>query len=262
MIDSPTRKPISDEMLMRLADGDLGGEERSFVAAEVARDPDLAKRFEAFRFTKEELPAIFAATLEAPKLIERVLGGNAGRPSVNDATRFMTTSVCKRVSVRRQFLALAAASALLLAGAAGWLLRDGARPDYAGVVAPPSLQRALEETPSRQLATLGSGSSVRVNATFVSLRGRWCREYEVLNADRAQSSAVACRGTDGAWRVEVEEAVSDALSADPKAYQPAGEKPARRGDKAGTVAEYRDRIMEADVSLEEELALTKGHWRR
>jgi anti-sigma factor RsiW len=73
-----SRKSISDETLMRFVDGDLPPDERAVIAGEVARNPDLAQRLEAFRFTKEELAGAFAPALEAPpELIEKIMRGGA-----------------------------------------------------------------------------------------------------------------------------------------------------------------------------------------
>jgi hypothetical protein len=155
-------------------------------------------------------------------------------------------------------MAMAAGVTLLLAGASGWLLRDSLRPDYTGLAAPPSLQRALDETPSHASAPLAGDSSVRLDSTFASLQGRWCREFTLLYSGRAQAPALACRGADGVWRIEIQE---DPLgpaqrSTDPKGYVPVGE------HQAESVAEHRDRIMGADLSLEDEENLIKGHWKR
>jgi len=168
------------------------------------------------------------------------------------------------MNLSRQVMAMAAGAALLLAGASGWLLRDSLRPDYAGLVAPPSLQRALEETPSHASARLAGNLSVRLDSTFASLQGRWCREYTMLYSDRAQAPALACRGADGIWRVERQEDPPNPsqLSTDPKRYVPAGADRQQRGRQAESVAEHRDRIMGADVSLEDEANLIKEHWKR
>src|SRR5258705_7590639 len=120
----------------------------------------------------------------------------------------------------------AAAVALLLAGAAGWTLHDSVRPDYAGLVAPPSLQRALEETPSEVSAKLPGDLSIKPSSTFASLQKRWCREYTVIYANRMGAPALACRGDDGFWRVGKQEKPPTAPPPkNPERYHPAGEDP-------------------------------------
>jgi hypothetical protein len=260
-----SRKSISDETLMRFVDGDLPPDERSVIVGEVARNPDLTQRLEAFRFTKEELAAAFAPALEAPpELIEKILRGAA------PASRFspwkpslVATAGLDRPNLRRQGMAIAAAVTLLLAGGAGWMLRDSTRPDHAGLVAPPSLQRALEETPSEASVKLPGDLSIRPRSTFASLQKRWCREYTVIYANRMGAPALACRGDDGIWRVETQEDPHSApVSKNPKAYIPAGEDPQPPGGQGESVAVHRDRIMGADLSLEDEARLIKGRWER
>ena len=267
MMHDPTPKPISDETLMRFADGDLSPDEESFVGAEIARNPDLMKRLGAFRFTREELPGVYAPVLEVPRqLMEKFLGTAAGPARLlnGENQRLAEISIPKRVNLRRQFMALAAISTLMLIGAAGWFLRDSLRPDYSGRVAPASLQHALEEAPSRGSATLAGDMSIRLNSTFVSLQGRWCREYSILQGTRTRASALACRGADGIWRVEIDEDLADPSpqSTNSKAYVPAGKGRAQPKGKTESVAEYRDRIMGADVSLKDEQRLIKEHWNR
>ena len=114
----PSRKSISDETLMRFVDGDLPPDERSVIAGEVARNPDLAQRLEAFRFTKEELAGAFAPALEAPpELIEKILRGAAlaSRISRWNLPSLAATTGPKRRNLRRDVMAIAAAVALLLA---------------------------------------------------------------------------------------------------------------------------------------------------
>ena len=261
-----SRKLISDETLMRFVDDDLPPAERSVIAGEVARNPDLAQRLEAFRFTKEELAGAFAPALEAPpELIGKILRGAAPASRVSrwNLPSLAATTGPKRPNLRRDVMGIAAAVALLLAGAAGWMLHDSVRPDYAGLVAPPSLQRALEETPSEVSARLPGDLSIRPSYTFASLQKRWCREYTVIHANRVGAQALACRGDDGIWRVETQEDPPSApVSKNPKAYTPAGEDPQPPGGQGESVAEHRDRIMGADLSLEDEAKLIKERWKR
>jgi hypothetical protein len=117
----------------------------------------LAQRLEAFRFTKEELAGAFALPEAPPELIEKILRGAAPASRVSrwNLPSLAATTGPKRPNLRRDVMGIAAAVALLLAGGAGWMLRDSVRADYAGLVAPPSLQRALDETPSEVSARLG-----------------------------------------------------------------------------------------------------------
>ena len=261
-----SRKSISDETLMRFVDGDLPPDERSVIAGEVARNPDLAQRLEAFRFTKEELAGAFAPALEAPpELIEKILRGAAPASRISrwNLPSLAATTGAKRPNLRRDVMAIAAAVALLLAGAVGWILHDSVRSDYAGLVAPPSLQRALEETPSEVSAKLPGDLSIRPSYTFASLQKRWCREYTVIHANRVGAQALACRGDDGIWRVETQEDPPQrARLQGSESVHTGGRRPAAAGSQGESVAEHRDRIFGADLSLEDEAKLIKERWKR
>jgi len=253
------RKSFSDETLMRFVDGDLPPNEWSDVAAEAARNPSLAQQIEAFRFTKEELSGAFAPALRVPPaLVENILRRGAPAPRKNRwRPSLIAPSSLNKPNARLQVMATAAMLALLIAGAAGWVLRDSVRPDYSGLVAPPSLQVALEETPSNASAKLSDNMKMTPFYTFASIQNRWCREYKLFNGNRLQATALACRGDDGIWRVEAQEAPREAsLPRDPKAYLPAGDDPGE------SVSEHRNRIMGADLSLEDEAELIKGRWKR
>ena len=240
------REPISDETLMRFADGDLSPDEHAVVAAECARNPEVAQRLEAFRFTKEELTGAFAPALEVPlELSAKVLRGVA--PPTR-ASRWRPNPVAMagfaRPNLRQHVMGIAAAVTLLLAGTAGWLLRDSVRPDHAGLVAPPSLQRALEETPSDVPAKLAGDLSIKPSSTFGSLQKRWCREYTMIYSDRVRAPALACRGEDGIWRVEAQEDPASAPEPrNPNAYITAGENPQLTARQGESVAEHRARIL-------------------
>jgi len=104
---------------MRFVDGDLPPDEQSSMAAEIARDPDLAKRLEAFRFTREELVDAYAPTLKVPReLMERFLGPDAASAPPHNRAKLSPAaiSVLKRMNLSRQVVAMAAGAALLLAG--------------------------------------------------------------------------------------------------------------------------------------------------
>ncbi len=249
---------------MRFIDGDLPPSEWSDIVAEAVRDPDLAQRLEAFRFTKEELAGAFAPTLEVPpRLIEKILRRTAPASRTSRwYPSFVAPAGLTTPKVRLQAIASAATLALL-AGAAGWILRESVRPDYAGLIAPPSFQRALEETSSGASAKLSGDLSIRPASTFSSIQKRWCREYVLINGNRLGATALACRGDDGIWRVEAQENPPAApYPKDPTAYVPAGKTQAPGASGAESVAEHRDRIMSADLSLEEEAELIKARWQR
>jgi surface antigen len=259
MTDNSAPHMISDEQLMRFVDGDLSPHEQSTIGLEAARDPDVAARIEAFRFTKEEFARAFAPALEVtPSLEGKLRAVGLVRTPSGASLRFVGRSAAQPSRLRRQFMAMAAGVALLLAGAAGWLLRDGLSRDYAGLIAPPSLQWALDETRSGESAKLAGDVTIQVNSTFVSRQ--FCREYAVLHANGTEAPALACRGVDGSWRVEVREDPSASVQrpADPKKYGIASGETRERG----SVAELRDRILSTDVSRHDEENLISGRGER
>src|SRR6185295_3965898 len=124
MIDDMPANQISDELLMRFADGDLSPDEQSMLAAELARNPELATRLEAFRFTREELAGAFAPALHLSQpLMQKLPAAELGLALPSVKPRHVARSPVERPSLRREIMALAAAL-LLLAGTAAWLLRD------------------------------------------------------------------------------------------------------------------------------------------
>jgi hypothetical protein len=108
---------------------------------------------------------------------------------------------------------VAASLALLLAGAAGWLLREATRSDVAGLVgiAPPGLQRVLESTLAGNVAQLSGAMSAKLVATFPSREGHWCRRYAVSEGQQERGKGIACRQEDG-WHIVVQAAPRQAPS--------------------------------------------------
>ena len=241
--------PVSEATLMRFVDGDLPPREHAFVAGLIAAHPEASCRLAAYRFTRDELPAAFEEAMHVPaELIGRWLpeagaGSRAGR----------------RLSrARMGALALAASLVVLVAGAAGWLLRDVTRPNVAGLFgAPPGLQHALETTPTGSVAHLSAGLSARPVATFPSFARRWCRQYAVSDGQQERARGIACRRDNG-WDIVVQ-AVSRpaAPSGSPGTAIPAG-----AGDDP--VAVYRDQILAGNVLTKEDEArlITSERWQR
>jgi hypothetical protein len=142
-----------------------------------------------------------------------------------------------------QLLPLAASLALGVVVGAWWLDRTPSAD---------ALSVALATTPSLAEAALGDGASIMPDATFRIADGRWCRAFTQRGATDA-AQGVACRGPDGAWRVELlaPQAIA-ALPAD--AYSPAGDEP-------GPVEAWRAAVgAEAPLSSASEAELLAG-WR-
>jgi hypothetical protein len=155
---------------------------------------------------------------------------------------------------------LAASLALLLAGAAGWVLWEATRSDVAAFlgIAPPGLQRALETTLAGNVAQLSGALSAKLVATFPSRERRWCRQYAVSEGQLERAKGIACRHGDG-WRIVVQ-------AASRQAPTPGGAQgywvPASAYD---AVASYVNELMGGNGTLgpEDEAQLIRNeHWKR
>ena len=239
---TPDEGPVSEATLMRFSDGDLPPREHAFVAGLIAAHPEETKSVRAYRFTKHQLPMAFEAALHVPpELISRCLAGSAPheRRALFPQWRGLRWNMAT--------LPLAACIALLLAGAAGWLLRDAMRSDLAGLlgVPPASLRYALDATLTGEVAHLGAGVMLKPMSTFPSIDGRWCRHYVLLtDGDHKRGSGLACRAADGNWRIDVQSVSRTVQHQDRSMVAPAGV-------EDDPVASYRDEIIGGNVLTKE-----------
>jgi hypothetical protein len=151
----------------------------------------------AYRFTKEGLRGAYDVAMNVPaELINRCLP-SADRPRLRS----------RLPDWRQTALALAASLALVLAGAAGWVLREAIHSDVAAFlgIAPPGLQRVLETTLAGKVAQISDAWSAKLVATFPSREGRWCRQYAVSEGQQERAKGIACRHKDG-WHIVVQAA--------------------------------------------------------
>ena len=232
---TPDGGPVSEATLMRFIDGDLPPREHAFVAGLIAAHPEATRSVHAYLFTRHQLPAAFEPALHVPpELISRCLAG--GAPNWRRALR---------PRWKLAALPLAACIALLLAGAAGWLLRE--RSEVAGLlgVPPASLRYALEATLTGEVAHLGAGVMLKPMSTFPSVDGRWCRYYALLSdGDHKRGSGLACRAADGNWRIDVQAVSRSVRLQNPGVVAPAGV-------EDNPVASYRDEIIGGNVLTKE-----------
>ena len=242
--------PVFEATLMRFVDGDLPPREHAFVAGLIAAHPDASRSVRAYCFTNEELRGVYDVAMNVPaELINRCLPA-ADRPRLRS----------RLPGWRPIALALAASIALLLVGAAGWVLREATHSDVAAFlgIAPPGLQRALETTPSGNVAQLSGAWSAKVVATFPSHQRRWCRQYAVSEDQQERAKGIACRHKDG-WHIIVQAETRQAPT-------PGGAQgywiPAGLQDP---VASYVNEIMGGNGILgpEDEAQLIRNeHWKR
>jgi hypothetical protein len=241
--------PISEATLMRFVDGDLPPHEHTFVAGLIAAHPDVYRSMLAYRFTNEELRGVYDVAMNVPaELINRCLPG-ADRPSLRSRIPGWWPTA----------LALAASIALVLAVAAGWVLREATHSDVAAFlgIAPPGLQRALETTLAGKVAQLSGTLSAKLVATFPSRERRWCRQYAVSEGQLERAKGIACRHGHG-WRIVVQAASRQAPT--PSGAHGFGV-PAGGNDP---VASYANEIMvNSALGPEDEEQLIKSeHWKR
>jgi hypothetical protein len=242
--------PVFEATLMRFVDGDLPPREHAFVAELIAAHPDASRSVRAYCFTNEELRGVYDVAMNVPaELIDRCLPA-ADRPSLRS----------RLPSWRQTALALAASIALLLVGAAGWVLREATHSDVAAFlgIAPPGLQRALETTLSGNVAQLSGALSAKLVATFRSRERRWCRQYAVSEDQQERAKGIACRHRDG-WHIVVQAASRQAPA--PGGVQ--GYWVLAGADD--TVTSYANEIMGGNGILgpeDEEQLIRNEHWIR
>jgi hypothetical protein len=243
--------PVSEATLMRFVDGDLPPREHAFVAELVAAYPEATGSVHAYRYTKDELPAAYDAAMHVPsELIGRWLPGVGAGSLVH----------WRHPRARLRVLALAASVAMLIAGAAGWLLREATNSNTTELLglAPPELRQALETTLTGSVARLSGGLSARPVATFPSIDQRWCRQYAVSEGEQERMRGVACRNAAG-WNILVQ-------AASRQGPAPGGASgtaiPAAGGDDPVTA--YRDQLLGGNVltKADEARLIASERWGR
>jgi len=245
---------ITMEELMAYADGALPPDRRLAVRAALVENPELMELLESFLITRGGVPRTFEGLLAAPvpkRVLDVVHSAPVGRPPVRGSRL--------RDLVRRPMLGrvgmpvLAAGLGALVAGA--WLL--GSAPasigviDQRGLAPAAAVQQALEGTRSGDSVRIARDLSIRPKLTFRSKAGTWCRQYDLLWDQGLEAANLACRGSDGVWRVLIGTGAvpsRKAVPAGPDELEPARLiEDARRGLIDGTslrLAEEEQRIRE------------------
>lgn len=218
-------KSISTDTLGRYLDGEIAGDERTTVEAEIARQPALAAELAELRSLDRTLKRAYGELLDEPldSVVEgriaaslaaaRGARGDGARPSSPAGGgwpwRYVGTAIA------------ASLVALAAAGFVGYRLAEWrfeseqavAEAQHAQdrLLAERALEEALDETLSgtpvgwRNEAS-GSRGEVMPIRTFRNRDGRWCREYEarsVLSGQPEIRRGIACREDSGIWRTRV-----------------------------------------------------------
>ena len=215
------RRKVNDEMIMALTDGELAPELAREIERAVAADPDLARRLEEFRRSRdlvreaylevadEAVPAPLRSSVEHMLEEARSRAGTAARKP-GDVIGFDAAAAAHRA--RRYRLPVAFAMAAALSAITGYflgaaMLRDGRPVDR---LLPPALladagrlQDLLGSLPAgERRAIVAAEPHIDLNmiSSFRAREGTLCREFEVAGPAEDDALAVACHAGDG-WRV-------------------------------------------------------------
>lgn len=195
---------LSEETLMRYADGELAPEERTAVEDALAADAESAARVAALRAQREKLARAFGKVLQEPVPERLVTAARtaptaaAGVTGIEEARARKAERTRARWSVP-QWSTMAAS--LIVGLLIGQLVRqpdDAAlvSPRNGGLVAQGELARALTERLSGETA---GDSAVAVGLTYRATSGEYCRAFSLSR--EAPVAGVAC-SSGGAWRIE------------------------------------------------------------
>jgi len=267
---------ISDEMLMAYVDGELAEEMRARVEAYLADAPEGRGRLAAFSATGRRLADIFDRPMREPvpqHLLDFVRGSHGERTRATRTSNVTPIAFGKQqrtLPSKTRTWALAASFAALLAAGVGsvWFLQltpsdtdaayglaisiDGKK------IAGPALASAIEVTPTGSSATQtinGQSASIRPIFTFATGKSEYCRQYEVLRKDKPGLAGVACRETDGTWRIETQIAFA------PRHSTEGGIAPAGRETLAPVDAVVSQMISGDVLGVEDEARVMNDGWR-
>jgi hypothetical protein len=193
---------ISDETLMRYADGELAPAERAAVEATLATDPGSAARVAALRAQRDQLARAFGGVLREP-VPERLLTATRSTPAASTAVTALDEARARKSERARARWSLphwsAMAASLIVGLLLGYLaLRPGdpalIAASEGGFVAHGDLARALTERLSGEPA-----DAVTVGFTYRARNGEICRAFSLSRATPV--AGIACRSGD-AWRID------------------------------------------------------------
>ncbi|WP_339933445.1 hypothetical protein [uncultured Brevundimonas sp.] len=189
---------VDDLTLMAFVDGELTAAEHERVTTALALDPALQARAEALRGARCVAREAFPIVVDP---LDTALAAHIRSSKTGTATRRFTPAHLFAPRLRRPALWAGLAVAGFAAGiGVGWLA-PGPAPD--GLVLQPGAQIA-DGALTRVLDTRMAGDGVdasgrRVNLTFRTVDGEWCRTFA---ADADGVAGLACR-KNGHWQARV-----------------------------------------------------------
>jgi hypothetical protein len=245
------------EKAMALVDGQLAPADVPGLVQELARNAGLiAELQEYLALSRNRMAALYAAKAEepVPRWLTDAVMSAAAPAGVREETREPVAGFGRRLlgwlrkDCRVPAWSLAAgpalAAATVVAAVAGYL---AASAPGRSVLAEADLTAALERTQSGKDAAL---ATLRPVLSFSSKTGAWCRQFEVRNASRQVSHALACRGEGGQWT-----AVASTPPAAGGGFAPAG------ADARKTVDDLVTSMMQGNpLSQDEEAAAIGRRW--
>ncbi len=184
-----TTGPVSDDMLMAYADGELSEAEAAAVKRAVSNDPHLATKLSEFEATRQLARDAFASIKMRPvppELVQAVLS-HASQPKAQQ-WRF------------RRHLVPLAASIAVVAGVVGYLAGISRDRQPSLLAVDRVMTEALETADSGATIETDQGRRISVLATY-RLSDRLCRTF-AISAENDAVKGLACR-TPSQWSVEV-----------------------------------------------------------
>jgi len=243
-------EPITDELLVAYADGELTPSDAERVRLAVSADPQLAARVAMFQETRRLTGGAFAGIAREPipaGLLQSVLPRRA-------------VPEWRAGIMRVTGIHALAASALLGVLAAGLLVYTVWREPASsfGLLAQNEalLAHALTLDPdggarSPSGGLNGATTRIMTGQTYRLPDGRICRTFEISQSENGVVSGLSC-GVDGGWRVAL--AIPGPLSAPGSSFQPAG------GAAADLAALLDAHHAEGPLAAEEVGALIRQSW--
>ena len=181
---------FSPEILMPYADGELDGETRRAIEAEMAVNPQVAREVERQRAMRADVGAAFAGVLDE-QIPDRLLHAAKKSPVTSQPRRWSWpewTSIAASLVIG----VVAGRAILQSPGANDGIIATGVD---GRIVASGQLAQALSEQLSSEY-----GSGVDIGLTFRSKSGEYCRTF----GTRVGMDVVgfACRDAE-AWRIDM-----------------------------------------------------------
>lgn len=206
--------PISDEMLMAFADGELEGDEAARIERAIEASPELAARVEMFLATRLKAQAAFRSVLAEPvpeRLLKAATGFQARPPASGTregAQVLPFDQSTSRAAPARRWSGMAIAASLvgiMAAGALGFIVgREGEAPGnaMAGLFAnEKSIAAFLGEARDGARRDVAKQLNVAVNATYRMGNQALCRTFDVAHeASATGAQALACYSA-GGWKI-------------------------------------------------------------